>query len=133
MDSYEKAVAALSSSDPGERNSAAMVLMDLADPKAVPRLIAAIECAENRLARGTLIYALSAFDCSGRFEQIFSWALEGGFEASCESLTIIRDQKLRPTPQEFARCLSALKEASTIETDELLLQELEALLEEENG
>ncbi len=129
---FDKAVAALSSSDASERNSAAIMLMDLGNPVAVPPLIAAIECGENRQSRGTLIYALSAFDCSGRFEQLFSWALDGGFEASCEALSIIRDQKLRPTSQEFGRCLRAVRAASSSEADDELVEELEALLEDEN-
>lgn len=54
----------LQSTSPRTRNMAAIELMDSGDPNAVTLLIEAIERPENRKARGTLIYALSAFDCS---------------------------------------------------------------------
>ena len=82
--------------------------MDSGNPKAVAALVAAIEVAANREARGTLIYALSGFDCSSRFSQIFRWAIEGGFEASHEAISILREQGMTPNEGERKECFILL-------------------------
>lgn len=130
-DSFTELVAILASSSPGERNAAAIALMDLGDPRAMEPLIQAIELPQNRHARGTLVYALSAFDCIGRFAQLFSWALQGGYEASGEALTIIREQGLVPTALDSVQCRGLLAAASKElgDVDEELLAELQGLIE----
>jgi len=104
MNELKHHIESLKSQEPAVRNQAAIAIMDSGDPNAVPFLIEAIECIENRQARGTLIYALSGFDCSGRFTQLFGWACQGGFEATCEALSIIRDQDIKPSEVDVALC-----------------------------
>jgi len=117
------------SPDANIRNEAAIALMDFGDPKAVAPLVAAIEVVENRKARGTLIYALSSFDCSSRFSQIFRWAIEGGFEASHEAMSILRKQGLTPNEVEREACLILLSRAENeTDLDEDLRDELSSLL-----
>lgn len=134
MATFPELLAALESSVPPERNRAAISLMDLADPRAMEPLIRAIENPANRGSRGSMIYALSAFDCKGRFLQLFNWALQGGYEASGESLSILREQRLHPNATEAKHCNGLLTVArETGEVDEELLIELHALLHANGG
>jgi hypothetical protein len=112
------------------RNTAAITLMDSGNLDAVEALVAAIEVVAYREARGTLIYALSGFDCSSRFSQIFRWAIEGGFEASHEAMSILRDQVITPTELEREECLALLHEAQAqARLDSDLLDELFTYIE----
>lgn len=122
-------VAALSSQDANERNDAAIALMDLGSPVAIAPLISAIENPANRSARGTLIYALSAFDCSDRFYQLFGWALQGGYEASWETIDLMHSQKLKPMPDDLKRCRVLLHSAYQQSQDEEVLEALGEILD----
>lgn len=118
------------SPDAKVRNIAAITLMDSRNPDAVKALVTAIEVVAYREARGSLIYALSGFDCSSRFSQIFRWAIEGGFEASHEAMSILRDQGITPTELERAECLALLREAQVqAQLGSDLLDELVTYLE----
>ena len=108
---------------------AAITLMDSGNPKAAEVLVAAIEVAAYREARGTMIYALSAFDCSSRFSQIFRWVIEGGFEASHEAISILREQNMAPNEEERNECLNLLRRVKNqAELDSDLRDELLSLL-----
>lgn len=122
-------VAVLSSQDANERNDAAIALMDLGDPVAIAPLISAIENPANRNARGTLIYALSAFDCSDRFNQLFTWALQGGYEASRETIDLLHSQKLKPMPDDLKQCRVLLLSAYQQSQDEDVLEALGEILD----
>lgn len=106
---FSSALLDVMSPDAKIRNLAAITLMDSGNPESVPALVDAIEFAAHREARGTLIYALSAFDCSSHLPQIFRWAIEGGFEASHEAISILKDQGLKPTEVERQNCLAFLR------------------------
>ena len=131
MSQLQDLIAKLESISSSERNAAAIALMDLGDPLAVEPLIRAIENPANRNARGSLIYALSGFPCAGRFSQLFSWAIEGGYETSCEVLSIIEDQQLKPSVEDLEKCEQLLSRSSGI--DAALLAELEEVLNEKSG
>ncbi|WP_374428978.1 HEAT repeat domain-containing protein [Ideonella dechloratans] len=121
----------LASTSPRTRNIAAIELMDAGDSRAVPLLVEAIERPENRNARGTLIYALSDFDCSELCSQLVRWATEGGYEATGEALCIIRNQGLRPSASEVAACkaaVSAVRLGEPTEEQLELAAELDELL-----
>jgi hypothetical protein len=125
-----KLIEKLSSPQPSIRNAAAMELMDLGNAEAIPFLINAIEHPDNRNARGTLIYALSAFDCSKLFSHLFRWVSEGGFEAAGEALNIIHNQELSPSHLERPACekiVAQLRGTSNLENTNLA-SELEALI-----
>ena len=70
---------ALQSIDPKERDEAAMDLRDVAEA-AVPALLRAIHEPANKNNRGTLVYALMAFNCSKYFSKLFSLAVTGNYE-----------------------------------------------------
>jgi hypothetical protein len=126
---FSSAKLALMSHDARIRNRAAIELMDSGNPEVVAALVAAIEKDDNRQARGTLIYALSGFDCSSLFSEIFRWAIEGGFEASHEAISILREQSIGLDDEERAECLRLLSAAHTSSnTDDDILDELRSLL-----
>jgi hypothetical protein len=105
---FDAAVERLASTDATKRNKAAIELMDIGDAAAIDPLVAAIGHPANRSARGTLVYALSAFRCEGRFLQLLSWACEGGYEVALTSMSIVEDQDLSPSPEEMAQCESVV-------------------------
>ncbi|XLZ68568.1 HEAT repeat domain-containing protein [Massilia sp. SR12] len=126
---FAVALAEIMSPDARIRNAAAITLMDSGNPEAVDALVAAIEIAAYREARGTLIYALSGFDCTSRFSQLFRWAIEGGFEASHEALSILREQRISPDETARKECLTLLGKAQKqMDLDNDLQDELLSLL-----
>lgn len=130
MDRYEKLRQELAADDAQRRNAAALAIMDSGDARLVDDLIRAIENPAHRRARGTLIYALSAFPCTGRYTQLFRWAIEGGFEASSEAMSIIHDQQLAPDEHQYRECQELLQAAlRDVAFDPELGAELGELLE----
>jgi len=111
MDSIQPLLAALQSPDTLARNHAAVALMDLQTDAAICPLIEAIENPAHRNERGTLIYALSGFDCKDKFPQLFRWAIEGGFEATGEALSIIREQDVQADANALGECKLLLDQA----------------------
>ena len=81
----------LESTDATVRNAAAIDLMDLGDERAVAPLLRAITNPENVNHRGTLVYALSAFNCEGFIELMVRLALTGNYEVSGEACSIIEE------------------------------------------
>lgn len=128
MSNLEPLCEMLKSSLPEVRHKAALDLMGIGNPAAVPFLIEAIEKPENRNYRGTLIYALSAFSCAGRFSQIFAWAADSGYEASAGALYIIDEQALLPCPAEVPACEAILSKLQAQGGDLELIEELQAIL-----
>ena len=128
MSNLERLCEMLKSSHPEVRHQAALDLMGIGNPAAVPFLIEAIEKPENQNYRGTLIYALSAFNCAGRFSQLFAWAAESGHEATVGALSIIEEQALLPCPAEVLGCEVILSKLQAQGGDLELIQELQAIL-----
>lgn len=84
----------LKSSDSKIRDTAALELMNIASAVAISPLIEAIAKPENVNHRGTLVYALSAFDCLEHLEFLVDLVLTGNFEVSTGAFGIINDAKL---------------------------------------
>lgn len=74
------------------RDTAAIQLMDLGDPSAAQPLIEAICVPENVNHRGTLVYALSAFDCLEHLALLVDLVLNGNYEVSSGAYQIIESQ-----------------------------------------
>ncbi|AZZ92045.1 hypothetical protein EUZ85_15405 [Hahella sp. KA22] len=81
----------LESSDASIRNRSALELMELRDERAIEPLFLAITKAENINHRGTLVYALSAFNCEAFVEALVDIVLTGNFEVSVMAFSIIAD------------------------------------------
>ena len=134
MHAIQTLIAALQSPVASIRNHAAVALMDLHESEAIGPLLEAIENPTHRNERGTLIYALSGFDCKDKFHQLFRWALEGGYEATGEALSIICEQDVQADADTLSKCKALLAQAhihESVEPD--LLLELRELLSQNNG
>ncbi len=81
----------LESSSWSIRDKAAIALMDLGDERAIQPLLCAIAKPENANHRGTLVYALSAFNCEAFVEKLVDLVLTGNFEVSTGAFAIIEE------------------------------------------
>jgi HEAT repeat protein len=77
MRTFEELISSLEANSSGERDQAAMDLMELGNPRAFLPLLNAITKPENENYRGTLVYALSAFDCHDHLEELVDLVLTG--------------------------------------------------------
>lgn len=91
MDAIDALLLSLESPDAGTRDRAALALMDLEETRAVPGLLRAIARPENVNHRGTLVFALSAFDPRPHLETLVALALTGNAEVSTGALSILRE------------------------------------------
>lgn len=74
------------------RNRAAMGLAYLGDERAVTPLLRAIERPENRGSNGTMVYALTQFDCRHLLKELFQMVFQQGYEAQLMALMAIEAQ-----------------------------------------
>jgi len=70
-------------------NSAAIGLRDLGDARAVPALLSKLAARTTEGARGTLIYALQAFDCAPFVETLLDRAITRNYEVTREAASAI--------------------------------------------
>lgn len=91
MSDLQSLIQALEASDSSVRDRAALQLRDIGDERAVQPLLQAIARPENLNHRGTLVYALGAFDCESFLEPLVDLALTGNFEVSTGALSIIEE------------------------------------------
>lgn len=89
MSDVQSLITDLVSTDPAVRNRAALQLMDIGDPRAVEPLLQAIARPENVNHRGTLVFALGAFDGEPFLETLVDLALTGNFEVSTDAFSAI--------------------------------------------
>jgi HEAT repeat protein len=96
MRTVEILIKDLESSNSYIRNKAALDLMDMQAEGAVEPLLKAISKPENVNHRGTLVYALTAFNCEQYLEVIVDLALTGNYEVTAEACSIISEFKSSP-------------------------------------
>jgi HEAT repeat protein len=94
MRDLQSLISDLESRNVALRNSAALQLMDIGDAAAVAPLLNAIDNPENVNHRGTLVYALSAFDCEPYVEALVDLSLTGNFEVSASAFSIIENLEM---------------------------------------
>jgi hypothetical protein len=78
-----------STSDATVRNTAALALSDLQDPRVFNVLVDLLKDDRTRGNRGTLLYALGAYDCSPVLPLLVEFVIEGNFEVSRQALSLI--------------------------------------------
>ncbi|RZI58621.1 MAG: HEAT repeat domain-containing protein [Rubrivivax sp.] len=128
MKSIEALLQDVESTDPGIRHVAALELMDLSDERALPALWDAIKRPENVNHRGTLVYALSAFDQSEHLESLVTLVLTGNFEVSWGAFSILEDSTRFPESLDRIRAQLAQHPIESL-TQAHHPEALEALLE----
>lgn len=94
MKNSDLLIKALKSQESSVRDSAAIELMDLGEVRAVEPLIQAIQVPESVNHRGTLVYALSAFDCSNYLSLLVELVLTGNYEVAAGAFSIIEETTL---------------------------------------
>lgn len=71
------------------RNAIAIALSDIGSNEAIKPIISMLSHPKTIGARGTLLYALEAFDCSAHSELITNLLLEDNFEVSRQALILL--------------------------------------------
>jgi len=94
MKSIDALILNLESTDSSVRDKAAISLMDIGDKRAVLPLIKAIQMPENTNHRGTLVYALSAFNCLAHIKLLVNLILTANFEVATGVFQILEQSNL---------------------------------------
>lgn len=74
------------------RNVAALRLKEIGDNRAIEPLLRAVLKTENINFNGTLVYALSGFDCSQKLVTLFDILFYHGYEAKVMASGVIGEQ-----------------------------------------
>lgn len=114
------------------RNAAALALSDMKEPQAFNVLVDLLRDERTRQNRGTLLYALGAYDCSSLLPLLVDLVIEGNFEVSRQALSLIQGIETELDEQEWNACTKRLREALASASSERppLIAELLALFEE---
>lgn len=92
----------LETAERGWRNRAAMGLAYLGDERAVTPLLRAIQRPETRGSNGTMVYALTQFDCRHLLKELFQIVFEQGYVAQLMALMAIEDQDFEYSLEDVA-------------------------------
>lgn len=110
MNDFQKLIKDLESNDPIIRNESAIKLMDLGNIDAKKYLLNAINKLENYNNRGTLIYALSKFDCSDLFQFLIDLVFTNNYEVAWGASDILFSQKFYISDDDILVAKSKLNE-----------------------
>jgi hypothetical protein len=113
------------------RNSAALTIGDLKLQAAVPALLEAILKPANVNHRGTLVYALTAMDCSHLFSFLFRLALEANYECRISALGVLLERGFYVSDDELDEAQALLSHsinASICAEDASLFSDLSEVL-----
>ncbi|WP_126546954.1 HEAT repeat domain-containing protein [Hymenobacter amundsenii] len=95
-------LALLETAERGWRNRAAMGLAYLGDERAVAPLLQAIQRPETRGCNGTMVYALTQFDCRHLLKELFQMVFQQGYEAQLMALMAIEEQDFEYSIEDVA-------------------------------
>jgi hypothetical protein len=111
------------------RNTIALTLSDIGNEKAVQPLIEMINDPKTLGNRGTLLYALEPFDCSGHIETLIYHLITGNFEVQAQAYQLIISIKGDISDEVLLKCIIKVKkELNEIERQhEILSETLETL------
>ena len=91
--------------------------MDIGDQIAVKPILQAISAPENVNHRGTLVYALSGFNCEPFLETLVDLALTGNFEVSTGAFSIIEESIVSVEAASRVRAQLGKYDAGTLVAD----------------
>lgn len=114
------------------RDQIALALRDIGDERAVKAIANLLTDSKTINHRGTLVYALSAFDCTQILLLLVDLVISGGFEVSREAFLVIENIEGEISPNVWDECQNKVKVAMGIASEDKveLLQELSALFDE---
>ena len=119
--------------NPVIRNAVALALSDLNEPQAFQVLVGLLRDERTKKSRGTLLYALGAYDCSGILPLLVGLVIDGNFEVSREAMSLIQGIETELEDLEWSACRMRLRAALASASEERrpLIGELLALFEDE--
>jgi hypothetical protein len=119
--------------DPAVRNAVALALSDLKEPSAFDMLVDLLKSGRVSGNRGTLLYALGAYNCSPVLPLLVDLVIEGNFEESRQALSLITGIETEIDEHTWQACVERLRSALATATEERrpLLGELLSLFEQE--
>ncbi len=114
------------------RDQVALALRDIGDERAVNAIANLLTDSKTINHRGTLVYALSAFDCTQILPLLVDLVISGGFEVSREAFLVIENIEGEIAPNVWDECQNKVKVAMGIASEDKveLLQELSAPFDE---
>ncbi len=114
------------------RDQVALALRDIGDERAVNAIANLLTDSKTINHRGTLVYALSAFDCTEIMPFLVDLIISGGFEVSREAFLVIENIEGEIAPNVWDECQNKVKVDMGIASEDKveLLQELSALFDE---
>jgi len=96
--------------NPGIRNALAIALRDIGNEKAISPLIDLINDPKTLGSRGTLLYALEPFDCTGYLESIVQQFLTGNFEVQAIAYQLLESMDGKVPADVLLKSLQKVKE-----------------------
>jgi hypothetical protein len=123
----------LTTNDPAARNALAMIIGDQKYPAGFDALVKLLGDDRTRAHRGTLLYALGAYDCSSILPMLIDFVIDGTFEVSRQAHSLISSIETEVDDQIWNACAERLRKAlSSVDPDrQSVLAELLALFDEE--
>lgn len=103
--------ALLTTNDPATRNALAMIISDQTYPAGFEALTTLLKDDRTRAHRGTLLYALGAYDCSSILALLVDFVIDGSFEASRQAHTLISNIETEVDDQTWSACSARLRSA----------------------
>ncbi|GAA6616378.1 HEAT repeat domain-containing protein [Scytonema sp. NUACC26] len=120
--------------DPVIRNAAAIGLRELGDERALEPIVSLINDPKTEGYRGTLIYALEGFDCSGLLPFLVEQVITGNFEVSHQAFSLIESIDIELDSETLNFCTQRVKDALLENYEKAdLLEDLIDLLNEMNS
>jgi len=115
------------------RNAIAIALSDIGSVEAIEPLISMLSHPKTIGARGTLMYALEAFDCSAYAELITDFLSEDSFEVSRQSLILLESNAANISIEVKQRCIKKIQDKIEFLHNkiEFLSESLEVLADKE--
>jgi HEAT repeat protein len=96
------------------RNSIAITLSDIGSEEAIEPLIDMINHPKTLGARGTLLYALKPFDCSGHLETLVFHLITGNFEVQAEAYQLIEAMNSEVSDEVLLKSILKVKDALNV-------------------
>jgi hypothetical protein len=115
------------------RDQVALALRDIGDERAVKPIANLLTDSKTINHRGTLVYSLSAFDCTQILPLLVELVISGGFEVSREAFLIVENMEGEIETKVWYQCKNKVKEAlqNTSDGDKVeILSELYSLFDE---
>lgn len=119
--------------DASVRNATALAISDLKHPSGFDVLVALLKDERTRANRGTLLYAIDAYDCSPILQLLVDFVIDGNFEVSRQALSLISGIETEIDEQTWHSCIDRLRSALAAASEERrpILVELLSLFEQD--